>query len=163
MENSKSPAGGAVRYDLSALEILNILGYTRPAKALWFEQLKQAFPALLKAYTEFMETTANCPLFATSNLWVGKMGAKAPVCTPRTYYRELEEEIRSLKSRRIIKNFRAHRGRRPKTLSPGPVFNLHLQKFSHFPSIIEGLFSMSGYAILVPAENRRIIGLQKGK
>ena len=73
MENYQFSIGETMQYTLSAVEMLRILGYTLPASGEWLEKLKQDHPINLpKIYTEFMELMADCPLLATSNLWVGK-------------------------------------------------------------------------------------------
>jgi len=94
MENYQSNISETVRYNLSAVEMLRILGYNQPTSGEWLEKLKQDYRiSLPKIYTEFMELMADCPLLATSNLWVGKMEHRAVPRIPHTYYEELREMI----------------------------------------------------------------------
>lgn len=81
-----------IQYDLSAAKILKILGYTQPAGREWLEKLKveKQIP-LPHVYSEFMELAWQCPLFATSNLWTGKI-------TPKMYYDEIQEYADDLKA-----------------------------------------------------------------
>lgn len=73
MENHLSNIGETMQYNLSAVEMLRILGYTQLTTEEWLEKLKQDnHISLPKTYMEFMELMADCPLLATSNLWVGK-------------------------------------------------------------------------------------------
>lgn len=88
----------AMEYHLTALEILHILGFTTPTGKDWLENLKQQYHLPLpKVYEEFMEFAANCPLFETSHLWVGKMAVACITITPYTLYEALEENIESEK------------------------------------------------------------------
>lgn len=100
MENYQSNIGETMQYNLSAVEMLRILGYTQSTCADWLEKLKQDNHINLpKAYTEFMELMADCPLLATSNLWVGKMERRGTPRIPHTYYDELSEMIDDRKGR----------------------------------------------------------------
>lgn len=100
MENHPSNIGETMQYTLSAVEMLRILGYTQPANREWLEKLKQdRLINLPKAYMEFMELMVDCPLLATSNLWVGKMERRAAPRIPHTYYDELSEMIDDRKGR----------------------------------------------------------------
>lgn len=100
MENYQSNIGETMQYNLSAVEMLRILGYTQSTCADWLEKLKQDNHINLpKAYTEFMELMADCPLLATSNLWVGKMERRGAPRIPHTYYDELSEMIDDRKGR----------------------------------------------------------------
>ncbi len=94
MENYQSNISETMQYNLSAVEMLRILGYNQPTSGGWFEKLKQDNRiSLPKTYTGFMELMADCPLLATSNLWVGKMEHRAVPRIPHTYYEELREMI----------------------------------------------------------------------
>ena len=74
MESYQSNIGETMQYNLSAVEMLRILGYTQSTSTEWLKKLEQDnYIKLPKTYTEFMELMADCPLLATSNLWVGKM------------------------------------------------------------------------------------------
>lgn len=101
MNNYQSNIGETMQYSLSAVEMLRILGYTQPASAEWLENLKQDnHISLPKTYTEFMELMADCPLLATSNLWVGRLERNSTIPRiPRTYYYELSERIEDFKGR----------------------------------------------------------------
>ena len=73
-----------IQYDLSAAELLKILGYSQPAGRDFLEELKREKQIPLPlVYTEFMELAWQCPLFATSNLWTG-------AAVPWMYYDELQ-------------------------------------------------------------------------
>lgn len=100
MEKFQSNTSETMRYDLSAVEILKILGYDQPIGREWIEKLKQDKNIdLPKTYTKFMELMVDCPLLGTSNLWVGKMAHKASECTPHTFYEQLQEIINDRKDR----------------------------------------------------------------
>ena len=100
MENHLSNIGETMQYNLSAVEMLRILGYTQPTTGEWLEKLKQDNHINLpKTYIEFMELMADCPLLATSNLWVGKMEHRGAPRIPHTYYDELSEMIVDRKGR----------------------------------------------------------------
>ena len=60
-----------MQYHLSALEILQILGYQpKQENHKLLEQFQQKYNiSLSKTYCEFMEYAFFCPLFETSNLW----------------------------------------------------------------------------------------------
>lgn len=79
-----------IKYDLSAMEILKILGYSQQTDVQWLAQLKQKFN-LPKIYSDFLEIMADCPLLGTANLWTGQMAHAA--CTPLTLYETLQAEI----------------------------------------------------------------------
>ena len=83
-----------MKYDLSAVEMLKMLGYDQPTGGEWLEKLKQEKQiSLPKAYTEFMELMVDCPLLGTSNLWIGKMEHKTSAHIPCTFYDQLQEMI----------------------------------------------------------------------
>ena len=87
-------------YALSAVTMLNKLGYDQPIGREWLEKLKQDKNiALPITYTEFMELMVDCPLLDTSNLWVGKMAHKVSACIPCTFYDQLQEMIDDRKDR----------------------------------------------------------------
>ena len=89
-----------MKYDLSAVEMLKMLGYDQPTGREWLEKLKQEKQiSLPKAYTEFMELMVDCPLLGTSNLWIGKMEHKMSACIPCTFYDQLQEMIDDRKGR----------------------------------------------------------------
>lgn len=95
MENYQSSISETMQYNLSAVEMLRILGYDQPTSVEWLEKLKQDNHICLpKTYIEFMELMADCPLLATSNLWIGKMERRSAIPRiPHTYYEELREMI----------------------------------------------------------------------
>lgn len=95
MENYQSNIDETMQYDLSAVEMLRILGYTQSTSGEWFEKLKRDNHINIpKIYMEFMELMADRPLLETSNLWVGKMEHNSAVPRiPHTYYDELSEMI----------------------------------------------------------------------
>lgn len=95
MENYQSNISKTMQYDLSAVEMLRILGYDQPTSVEWLEKLKQDnYICLPKTYIEFMELMADCPLLATSNLWVGKLERRSAIPRiPHTYHEELREMI----------------------------------------------------------------------
>lgn len=82
-----------MQYNLSALEILKIMGYVPETKnRTVLEELKQKYDILLpKTYCNFMEYAFFCPLFETSNLWT-----TSPF--PRMFYDDIMENIDDLKS-----------------------------------------------------------------
>lgn len=83
-----------MNYDLSAVTMLNKLGYDQPVGREWLEKLKQDKQiSLPETYMEFMELMVDCPLLGTSNLWVGKMAHKGAALIPWTFYDELQERI----------------------------------------------------------------------
>lgn len=89
-----------MKYDLSAVEMLKMLGYDQPTGREWLEKLKQEKQiSLPKAYIEFMELMADCPLLRTSNLWIGKMEHKTSARIPCTFYDQLQEMIDDRKDR----------------------------------------------------------------
>lgn len=63
-----------MQYNLSAAEILKVLGYDKPVgkETLkgWMQELGTTFP---KVYCDFMELAMDCEMLETSDLWVGKM------------------------------------------------------------------------------------------
>ena len=100
MGDHPSNIGETMQYNLSAVEMLKILGYTQSASVEWFKKLRQdAHIALPKTYMECMELMADCPLLATSNLWVGKMERGTAPHIPRMYHDELLEMIDDRKDR----------------------------------------------------------------
>lgn len=101
MENYQSNIGETMQYNLSAVEMLRILGYNQTVGREWIEKLEQDnHISLPKTYIEFMELMVDCSLLATSNLWVGKMERNSAIPRiPRTYYDELSEMIDDLKGR----------------------------------------------------------------
>lgn len=101
MESYQSNIGETMQYNLSAVEMLRILGYTQSTSTEWLEKLKQNNHINLpKTYTEFMELMADCPLLATSNLWVGRLERNSGIPRiPHTYYDALLERIDDLKGR----------------------------------------------------------------
>lgn len=89
-----------MNYDLSAVTMLNKLGYDQPTGREWIEKLKQDKNIVLpKTYTEFMELMVDCPLLGTSNLWVGKMAHRGAALVPQTFYDQLQEMIDDRKDR----------------------------------------------------------------
>ena len=89
-----------MKYDLSAVEMLKMLGYDQPTGGEWLEKLKQEKQiSLPKAYIEFMELMVDCPLLGTSNLWIGKMEHKTSAHIPCTFYDQLQEMIDDRKGR----------------------------------------------------------------
>ena len=81
-----------MKYDLSALEIIKLLGFTQPVGKEWLETIKSSHQIdLPKTYCDFMEYAVDCPLFATSDLWVGKM--KPTVYNPRMFHDMIQEVI----------------------------------------------------------------------
>ena len=81
-----------MKYDLSAVEMLKMLGYDQPTGGEWLEKLKlEKQIRLPKAYIEFMELMVDCPLLGTSNLWIGKMEHKTSANIPCTFYDQLQE------------------------------------------------------------------------
>ena len=81
-----------IKYDLSAVEILNILGYRQPTGKNWLEKLEQEKNIKLpKVYSDFMKLMSDCPLLGTSNLWIGEMSHGT--CVPWTLYESLQAEI----------------------------------------------------------------------
>ncbi len=85
-----------MEYELTAVELLNRLGYREPTGAEWLKDWKRG-RRLPEVYAEFLELAADNPLFGTSDLWTGKMSHG--VCVPRTYYEELQEAIEDRKDR----------------------------------------------------------------
>ncbi len=68
----------AVQYDASAIDMIRMLGCSKPAAGeLWEVQM----PALLD---EFLRLAADQPLFETSDLWTGE---------PYFFYEDIEERI----------------------------------------------------------------------
>ncbi len=89
-----------MKYDLSAVAILKMLGYDQPTGREWLEKLKREKQIRLpKAYIEFMELMVDCPLLGTSNLWIGKMEHKVSANIPCTFYDQLQEMIDNRKGR----------------------------------------------------------------
>lgn len=81
-----------MQYNLSAAEILKVLGYDKPVgkETLkgWMQELGTTFP---KVYCDFMELAMDCEMLETSDLWVGKMINF--VMKPWFLYEELKEQI----------------------------------------------------------------------
>lgn len=77
-----------IRYDLTALELLNRLGWAEPvgetALAQMEDQLGCKIPAVLRA---FLSTAANCPLLRTADLWTQKLGEAY------TFYDQIQEMV----------------------------------------------------------------------
>lgn len=85
-----------MEYNLTTLDILHLFGFTAPDGKNWVENLKKQYNLPLpKVYEDFMVFAADCPLFKTSHLWVGKMAG--PSISPFTLYEGLEENIESEK------------------------------------------------------------------
>lgn len=83
-----------MKYNLPALETIKQLGYVQPAGREWLEKVKGENQILLpKIYCDFMEYAAGCPLFATSDLWVGEMAPH--LRSPQMYHDLLQEAISS--------------------------------------------------------------------
>jgi len=81
-----------IQYDISAAELLKILGYDQPVGREWLENLKREKEIPLpRVYAEFMQLAYGCPLLATSNLWTGKT-------VPKMYYDEIQEYVDDLKT-----------------------------------------------------------------
>jgi hypothetical protein len=81
-----------MKYDLSALEIIKILGYNHPVGQKWLEKIKLKNQVNLPVtYCNFMEFAVDCPLFHTSDLWVGKM--VPTVYKPWMFYELIQETI----------------------------------------------------------------------
>ncbi len=61
----------AIRYDMTALEALKLLGYEETAGKEFISELREKGKiAPPKVYCDFMESTYNCPLFETSDIKV---------------------------------------------------------------------------------------------
>lgn len=86
-----------IRYDLSAAEILKLLGYEKNTGRKRLDQLMEEKGICLpKVYQEFMEVAADCPMLETSDLWVGEM---VPfVMNPYFFYEEIEKHIEDQKA-----------------------------------------------------------------
>lgn len=81
-----------MKYDLSALEMIKLLGYNRSIGQAWLEKIKQKNQILLpKTYCEFMEFAVDCPLLATSDLWIGRMNPTE--CNPLMFHDMIQEII----------------------------------------------------------------------
>lgn len=92
MVKFQSNLNQTMKYNLSAVETLNILGYDQPTGKDWLDKIKRDNNLNLpRTYVEFMELMADCPLLGTSNLWVGKMSHGT--CIPRTLYETIQEMI----------------------------------------------------------------------
>lgn len=100
MEKHQSNTSEVMRYNLSAVEMLKILGYNQPIGREWLKKIEQSKNiSLPKVYSEFMELMVDCPLLSTSNLWVGKMAHKTSMCIPHTFYDQIQEIINNRKDR----------------------------------------------------------------
>jgi hypothetical protein len=76
-----------IRYDMSAVEILNRLGFDK-------KSLGKFIPkdiSVPKVYQEFMERALDCPLLGTSDIWVNRIGDLK--LKPYFLYKEIEEAI----------------------------------------------------------------------
>jgi len=63
----------SVRYDLTAVEILKLLGYTEPVGKDAILQAEQDKAVKLPhALFEFWSLAADCPLFETADIWTKK-------------------------------------------------------------------------------------------
>ncbi len=63
-----------MQYDLTAGQILRLLGAGGPENKSSFEAMKQELGLPLpQPYQEFMETAWNCPILSTGDLWTGQM------------------------------------------------------------------------------------------
>ena len=81
-----------IQYDLSAAELLQILGYSQPVGRDFLEELKQEKQIPLPStYAEFMESAWKYPIFSTSNLRTSKV-------KPWMYYDEIQEYVDDLKA-----------------------------------------------------------------
>lgn len=81
-----------MKYNLPPLEMIKLLGCTHPTGREWLEYLKRENQVLLpKTYYDFIEYAAGCPLFATSDLWVGRTLPLAR--TPRMFHAQLLEDM----------------------------------------------------------------------
>ncbi len=84
----------AMKYDLSSVEILKLLGYNEIVGKEWLENLKRKEKIELpQTYCNFMELIVDCPLFGVSDLWVGKMIPYISI--PHMFYDQLQEAIKS--------------------------------------------------------------------
>lgn len=64
------------RYDLTAVQILNLLGYTEPVgKDALSQAEKEKNIKLPSALFEFLSLAADSPLFKTADIWTGKVGS----------------------------------------------------------------------------------------
>ena len=89
-----------IQYDLSATELLKILGYTQPAGRDFLDGLKREKQIPLPpVYTEFMELAWRCPIFATSNIWTGQT-------RPRMYFDQIQEHVDDLNANQKTVNAR---------------------------------------------------------
>ncbi len=83
-----------MKYNMSAVEILKILGYNEPTGKEWLEKFKKDNNITLpKAYEDFMELAYNCPLFGTGNVWIGKHIGGIGIATPYFFFENIEEII----------------------------------------------------------------------
>lgn len=63
-----------MKYQFSAVEILNLLGYRDPIGDEWVRDFEgENETKLPKAYREFMRFAYDCPLFETSDIWVDRI------------------------------------------------------------------------------------------
>ena len=63
-----------MQYDLTAGQILRLLGAGGPENKSSFEAMKQELGLPLPyIYREFMEVAWNCPILSTGDLWTGQM------------------------------------------------------------------------------------------
>lgn len=76
-----------MKYNLSALEIMNLLGYDKPVGKEKLESLEKANHIVLpQIYRSFMEIAHECPLLETADIWNS-------VDRFYFYYDELDERI----------------------------------------------------------------------
>ena len=77
-----------MQYDLSAVEILNILGYNKSVGKPFLETIKQKYQiSLPKRYCDFMEIAWHCPMLETCDVWVMNDFMK-------TFYEQVQEMIK---------------------------------------------------------------------
>ena len=77
-----------MRYDVSALEVLKILGYTPKAMDEWMGKTKIDLPQI---YRDFLELTKDCALFQTACLDTGNKGSSEMLL--QTLYETMQAEI----------------------------------------------------------------------
>lgn len=88
----------AIRYDLSATELLNYLEYDTPAKKERLEKFLPKGVPLPKVYRDFIEVAFACPLLRTADIWVGgEERYSLSQINPYFLYEEIEESIEEQK------------------------------------------------------------------